>query len=246
MKIDNFSLLCGTPIIFDEIIVKQPTLYEIATIGEEKFFSYLNIFFLEPEDLKDSELVEKYKNLSKTKFLTALILSDINFLYEINSIFMITLDNYLLTINPETIELELVKSEGESIKSIILNDEKLNNICEIFIKIFCLPPIKREKKKKKTKLEEIQEKLEKSRKTISKIKEKKYESNNKSNFSNYVSVVSIGNHIPISTIIKEYTVYQLINQLRRFDKYSEFNIQIKAALAGAKQEIISWTESLEK
>jgi hypothetical protein len=50
--------------------------------------------------------------------------------------------------------------------------------------------------------------------------------------SRYVSILALGNHHTISELM-EYTVYQLFDEFRRFEKKMSYDTWFKAKLAGA-------------
>lgn len=246
MKIDKLTLLSGAPIDCDDtFIIKQPTIYEIGSIGEKQFFEYLGMLFITIDNVQDETIKEKYGQLSKMNFLALLILSSVEILKNINIIFIHILDGYLLTINPKNLKLELIrKNEDEKIDTIVLTDELWDKMCDIVTQIFCIPPQKKKENKKPTsKLEEIKAKLSRGKDKVQEIKRKKTE--NDGMLDNYVSAVAIGAHIPITTIFKEYTMYQLIDQIKRLNRYNEYDLSIRAAMVGSKEKIKYYTDKLE-
>lgn len=65
--------------------------------------------------------------------------------------------------------------------------------------------------------------------------------------SRYVSILALGNHHTISELM-EYTVYQLFDEFRRFEKKMSYDTWFKAKLAGAQnlQDVDSWLTDEEK
>ena len=62
--------------------------------------------------------------------------------------------------------------------------------------------------------------------------------------SHYVSILSIGtNALNISTV-KDLTIYQLYDQLERYNLYSQYENSLQAALAGAKVDIVDWLKKI--
>ena len=52
-------------------------------------------------------------------------------------------------------------------------------------------------------------------------------------FTTYISVLSTGLHIPVTELTK-YTVFMIYDQLQRLGLYIEYDIDIRARLAGAQ------------
>lgn len=247
-KIDNLTLLSGESILCDgKFSVKQPKISDIAKIGELNFYNCLGAFFISINNIKDEQIKNKYKDLNKIAFLAIIIATNIDFLKSINTILKCTLDNYVLSINPDTFQLELIRNINEKIEVILITDEIWNELCNIFIQIFCLPSNQNiVEENKNSKLSEIKAKLAAGRAKAQEIKNKKENvKNTEGLLDNYISVVSIGAHIPLTTIVKEYTIYQLIDQVKRLNKSEEYDLSVRAAMFGSDKPIVSWTDKLD-
>ena len=81
------------------------------------------------------------------------------------------------------------------------------------------------------KAKEIAEKLMRGRQRVAELNG----SANSSIFSQYLSSLSIGIHISILEL-ENYTMFQLFDSLERYSLYTNWDIDIRSRLAGAKPE----------
>ena len=60
-------------------------------------------------------------------------------------------------------------------------------------------------------------------------------------FAQYISILAVGEKKEINSLL-QYTVYQLMDQFKRFTLKEDFDLYIKAKMAGAQdlQEVKNW------
>ena len=91
--------------------------------------------------------------------------------------------------------------------------------------------------------EKIAEKFRKRQKILS--KQKGTDTQKISIFSRYISILAVGEQKNINDLM-EYTVYQLKDEFKRFQKKYDFDFYIRAKMAGAKdlEEVDNWMDNI--
>ena len=260
-KIDKLTIMTGLDILIPNTSVKvhQPTINEIALIGEEKLFSSLSLFMINTEDFKANLLkvsniesdAEKdlIKNLNDYSILLFLLNSDIearNNGREGSSteefcklIFNLLFVDYDFIFSQTTFKIHLIdKKEGTILD---FNSELFMILKDIVSQIFLFNKFFGENKYNpvNSKAEEIANKMKKSQ---GKIDAQKGTQQN-SLFSNMISILGATGHDIVS--LNKLTICQLYNLFERFSLYMQYDQSIKAALAGStKVDIVDWFQQI--
>ena len=250
MNIDKLTLMTGTNIIIEGTPVKihQPTISEIALIGEERFFYSLNSFMINIDKIKktleekteDKEVAkELIKNINEYIVLLQYLQTDEILVQDFELLCNLLFIDYKIQLLQGNLIMKSLKSDLQDfqfdlefflkLKDVIKEIFKLNKITENS----SLNP--------KGKLaEKIASKMQKTRAKIEKMNGPK----GADILSHYISILSIGtNALNISTI-KDLTIYQLYDQLERFNLYSQYQSSTQAAMAGAKVDIVDWLKKI--
>jgi hypothetical protein len=222
----------------------QPTILEIALFGEEEFFYSLRLLFggnlkKIQSSLADSIIGEEEKEL-------ILGLSDAKLLkiaYEVVQTETRTISNFFKLAFPDFEILVkhdylfLVNREKSFI--LILNEEFLESLKEVWNEIYCVPVLLKEKvelKPSSDKAKKIAAKIAKSREHDSSLEPEKLSSV----FGYYMSKLStISKTISIKDSVN-LTVYQLLDQFSQNLALLEHQTGVAAAIAGSKGEIKDW------
>ena len=235
---DELLLISGNDIPFIQagIVIHQPSLKEIAFIGEENFYMGCEL-------LKFSKdiLLEQDKNLLGNKTNFEIIMSIMNEndgnnknheiqvgKESINMIFMLLFPRYEYTIQTSSIDFF---QEEQLVGSI--NEDNFEDFKEILNIIFCLTFQQEEGQEFNPANEQarrIAEKLKKGRQRVAEAKGERVKVNI---LSKYVSILAVGEHKDINTLL-EYTIYQIRDEYERFLLKQNFDYTFKARLAGAK------------
>ena len=73
----TLKLLHGDPLIFKDIcIIKSPTLGEIASVGLDKFYSYISLLLISKPSSEDEGMKNLLKKISDFEYLLLLAESD--------------------------------------------------------------------------------------------------------------------------------------------------------------------------
>lgn len=247
--LDELLLLSGVDIPFPQaqIVIHQPKIKEISMIGEETFFLGCEVLNLSKNLLtaKDKSDLENKTNFD---ILIAIINETRNQNIQksrISVMMILTLlfPNFKIKFDKSNIIL-IEESEKEVIHKI--NNDNFEDFKGIIVKMFCLKehngdlPVYNPGGSMAA---EIAAKLNKGRALAAQAKgenDKKV-----SIISRYMSVLSIGNHLSLESI-NNYTIYQLFDSYKRFQKKYDFDIYIKAKMAGAQnlKEVENWMEDI--
>lgn len=228
--------------------IHQPTINEIAIIGEERFFSCFGIFQLNVEEVKEDiinsfreEFIEERALISKFDELETiyfLLRCDEFFKDSFELMFNLIIKDYTMNINEE-LGVYFIKEDN----MILLDRELFENIKEIMIEVLIFKKFFATKQYAPTnkKAEEIAQKLKRAKEKINELN-KTSEDKNVSLFANIVSI--LGTQGYSLSELNNLTIYQLYNQFERFTLYMQYDQGMKAALAGAKVELVDWFKEL--
>ena len=248
-KIDGLTLLSGIDIPIPELKVNihQPTIREIAYIGEGSFYQASTLFLLDKERVALQEGMsdeDKAFLLSQSNF--QVLMSILN--QENAQQLKISILTLLTLLFPKhSIELEdrfiLLSSQQGEIS--IVDENSFDLLQDIVRKILCLEGNSDEEfKPVGDKAREIAEKIKRGRAKVAALKGEDSEQEI-SILSRYVSGLSIGtNSLDINKIL-DLTLYQLFDQLERYGLYTAYDLGIKAKMAGAKDvEDVDWLKNI--
>ena len=249
-SIDSLTLISGIDVPIPEIGVNihQPTIREIAYIGEKSFYEAAQTMIIQKEDFinglenitqEDKTALSQMSNfeiflklveanpLSNTKvqMLLSLLFPDFNSSIE---------ERFIFLVNPK------------EQKNILINDSNFEILQEVITTILCLQSgnTKEEFNPQGDRAREIAEKIKRGRERAARLKGEKRQQS--SFLSKYISGLGIGtNTLNIHNVL-DLTIYQLLNQLERYGLYTQYNISIQAKMAGAKDvEDVDWLKDIE-
>lgn len=249
-SIDSLTLISGIDVPIPEIGVNihQPTIREIAYIGEKSFYEAAQTVIIQKEDFinglenitqEDKTALSQMSNfeiflklveanpLSNTKvqMLLSLLFPDFNSSIE---------ERFIFLVNPK------------EQKNILINDSNFEILQEVITTILCLQSgnTKEEFNPQGDRAREIAEKIKRGRERAARLKGEKRQQS--SFLSKYISGLGIGtNTLNIHNVL-DLTLYQLLNQLERYGLYTQYNISIQAKMAGAKDvEDVDWLKDIE-
>ena len=248
--LEELLLLSGNDIPFPEakLTIHQPTLKEIAYIGEENFFigcgfldfsknllsheDKTNLMNYNDFDIFMSIVINKNKDVERSVEAAFLVLELIFPLYDIS-----VRDN-LIILKKNNEEFSINKNNFAKFKEIISSMFNLNL--------------------GRTSLEEynpsgnmakkIADKFKKRHEVLNKISNK---SSDKKKFisilSGYVSILAVGLQKDLNSLM-QYTVYQLYDEFQRFQLKMQWDAYLQAKMAGAKdlEAVDNWMINLQE
>ena len=242
--LSDLLLLSGNDIPFPgaRTNIHQPSLKEIALIGEEQFFVGCGFLNFSKELLSDSDknrlsnyndfdifmsiIINQTKDTKRSLEAAFLVLTLIFPLYQIS-----VRDN-MIVLSREQEELFINRNNFDEFKSIISamfslnisgkNNENYNPAGDMATR--------------------IAEKFKKRHEQLAKTAKGRLESGKQiSILSRYASILAIGLQLGLNEIM-QWTVYQLYDEVQRFQLKVQWDAYIQARMAGAKdlEEVDNW------
>jgi len=241
--IEEISLLSGNDIPFfpAKINIHQPTIKEIAYIGEESFFLGCQLLNFSKESLAIEDK-EGLSDLNDFDILMSILLDESAKSQKICFEMLLSLmfPEYSISITLEKISL---KKEEEEVE---LNRENFGEFQNITKRMFSIESSAEESyKPANAAAAKIAEKLKKGREKVAQLKGE--DLTKIAILSRYISILSVGLQMDIR-IFLDYTVYQLFDIFKRFQMLQSFDINLKARMAGASdlEEVDNWMEDIHK
>lgn len=237
----RMALMCGIDIPIPDLraTVHQPTIKEIAYIGEKEFFIGVQCLCL------DKEMVIEDKNILRTTnnfqiFMTIIQEDDTKEKKKaVRSLLLLMFPaciNVLFT--PRSMILQ-----SDSTENLTIDEQNFSLVQEISKQIFCFKKTQADNfNPANEKAKEIAEKLMRGRKRVAEING----TANVSIFSQYLSILTIGLNSMSLQDLMELTMFQLFDLNERYQLYINWDIDIRSRLAGAKpdKEPDNWMKNI--
>ena len=239
---NELLLLSGNDIPFPEaqITIHQPTIHEIAYIGEEHFYTGCEFLRFSKDNLSDEDKIN-LENYTNFDVLMSIMKEKNSTVIENKACVLMVLS----LIFPEyTIQLDnsIILSKDEETYQI--NNQNYNEFLDILNSMFCLSSNDANKYNPYGNMaKEIASKL---RKRHQKIAEQNKEKPNKvAIISRYVSILTVGEKKDMNSFM-QYTVYQLFDEFKRYELKLNWDIYLQAKMAGAKdlKEVDDWMKDI--
>ena len=240
--VNDLMLFSGIDIPFPQaqISIHQPTIKEISLIGEESFYSGCGALNFSKNSLSSEDRIA-LKDFTDFEILMSMInnksFNTQQTRIDILMILTLLFPDYQIKISQQ--EISLIKED----ESHLINSGNFEEFKKILTAMFCL--------KGKGSETEYNPSGDKAREIIEKLnkrKQKLAEQNGDQKVSvlnRFVSILAVGQKQDLNEIL-DYTVYQLFDQFDRFTLKEQFDIHLKAQLAGARDlgEIEDWKKDL--
>ena len=225
------ALMCGIdiPVLELQATIHQPSIKEIAYIGEQEFFIGLQTININKNMIsQDNSILENTTNFQI--FMTIMKEQETRDKKEaVLSFFQLIFPDYQIILTPCSI---LLNRDGQ--QSII--DETNFEILQNYIKeIFCInsgPMNQATFNPADEKAKQIAEKLMKGRQRVA---EQKGE-NKGSALGKYLSILTIGLNAMSLSEIMNLTIYQMYDLIERYSLHLKWDLDIRVQLAGGKSE----------
>ena len=241
MKLDKLILQTGIDIPFPkaQLTVHQPKIAEISYIGESNFYIGSQFLLFDKNKLTSEDKIN-LDNQSNFNIFMSVMNSHEKAIHKTNALMILAL---LFPQAKLKIEADKILLQLENFSSSI-NETNFNEFQNIVAQMFCL--------------EENQEKdgynpaddlakgiVEKLKKRKQKLAKQKQNIEEFSIYSKYISILSVGLKKDKNEL-SNYTIPQLKDEFDRFILKQNFDIYLKARLAGAQdlEEVKNWMEDL--
>ena len=241
--VNDLLLLSGNDIPFmqAQITIHQPTIKEIAYIGEENFFTGCQLLNFSKNILSEEDKIH-LEERSNFDILIA-ILREQNAVMQknrncVNMLLALIFPNYNITFEKDCIKL--VK-ENEEHKIDNSNYEEFKSIISSMFNFGDKNDSQSELNPSGDLAKKIADKLKKRHQKLAEIKPTK----KVDILSRYVSILSVGQQKDINSLLN-YTTYQLFDEFKRYELKVGHDIYVQAKMAGAKdlKEVEDWMQDI--
>ena len=227
----KLALMCGTDIPVPEcqLIIHQPRIHEIALIGEREFFTGIQTLCIDKRVFdQDKILLEQVNNFQI--FMTIMSEKETaDKKFAVQQVATLLFPEYKINFTPRSI---IFSGKGGMITVDEANFEPLQ---DAIVQICCLrsgPDGQQGFNPADDKAAEIARKLMRGRQRIAAQKG----DINTSIFSQYLSTLTVGLHSMSLQDLMNLTMFQLYDLIERYSLYINWDMDIRARLAGAKPD----------
>lgn len=236
----RLALMTGVDIPIPELqlALHQPTIKEISMIGEQDFFIGIQILCIKKEMyIQDESLLSQTNNFQI--FMTMMNEQQIADKKQcVLQVLSLILPNHQVVFTPRSIILK----NGDVITNI--DEGNFETLQQVLIQQFCLQGSGQEQFNPEGKrAREIAQKLMKGRQRVA---AQKAETNSGSMFGQYLSILTVG--LGSMTIIDclSLTMYQLYDLVERYSLYINWDLDIRAKLAGStdNKPVDNWMKQI--
>lgn len=217
------------PIPECQLVLHQPTMKEIAFMGEHEFFVGVQTLTLHKSMFmdKDKGVPESITNFQI--FMTIVNGKETADKKEIvKQLFLIIFPKYKVLFTPNSILFQ--DDNGNH----IVDASNFESLQEILRMVFCVNSTDMDKQAfnpANDAAKEIAEKLMRGRQRVA----AQSGENNHSIFSQYLSVLVIGTQLGFNEL-QTYTMYQIFDLMERYSLYTNWDIDLRCRLAGGKPD----------
>lgn len=236
------ALICGIdlPIPDCQLVAHQPSISEIAFIGEADFFIGVQALCLyKSMFVEDKTLSDDITNFQI--FMTIMMDKESKKQKNaVNMVLKLCFPDYKILITPNSL---IFNKEGQS--QIMIDEKNFESLQAILRKIFCMkdgPMDQQAFNPGNAKAQEIAKKLMRGRDRIAAERG----GSNSSVFSQYISILTIGLSSMSMQDLTKLTMFQLYDLIDRYNLYVKWDLDIRARLAGAKpkEESDNWMKNI--
>lgn len=238
---DDEVLKCqlGYPVFLEDICAVYPaTIGEIVSLGYSVFQSYLGVMLIEKPAI-DKNMDEEYKqlleNLSDFQYLLLLSQMDLEFQQLIRNAFrFFTHESIMFSLDPAQIVV------GPPEEKHLITEEKFVDLQRLLKRMYFIEQEGDEiiiNSTDDAHIRALKEQMRRNRARVRKAKAKRARQEGTNlEFSDLIGSITINNCGLNMVNIKDITYYAFHDQLKRMGWRDQFNINNRAALAGAKIE----------
>lgn len=239
---NELLLLSGNDIPFPEarVTVHQPTIREIAYIGEESFYTGCEFLRFSKDKLSDEDKIhlENYTNFD----ILMSIMKEQNITIMKNKtcvlmVLALIFPDYQIILEDN---ITLIKEK----ENFIIDNKNYDSFLDILNSIFCLSTSDENKYNPSGDMaKKITDKLKKRHQKLAETQKEK--PNKVAILSRYVSILAVGQKKDINSFM-QYTVYQLFDEFKRYELKLNWDIYLQAKMAGAKdlKEVDDWMKDI--
>lgn len=243
-KWNDLLYLSGNDIPFAAaaINIHQPRIKDIAIIGEENFYSGVEFLKFDKDILSEEDKIH-LENKSNFEVLIA-IMNEQNLTIQkqrtqIEMVLALLFPDYIIEIKSNRISFI---QNGEERKIDNSNYEEFKKILK---HMFCLDGDREDGSEYNPSGEMAKRIADKLRKRRQRLSQEQEGEKKISILEKYISILTVGEQKDMNSLL-EYTVYQLFDELKRYQLKIAWDIHLKAQLAGAQdlQDVEDWMKDI--
>lgn len=227
---NELLLLSGNDIPYAAagVVIHQPSLKEIAYLGEEVFFTGCEFLNFSKDMLteEDKSHLESYSNFD----ILMSIMKEKNATVQKNKLCIEMVLSLIFPTYQIEIKSEYISLVGQDEVEHQINNDNFEDFKDILVSMFRLT--KRDKSEYQPMGEMAKKIADKLKKRHQKLAENK-EKQKIAILSRYISILATGQKKDINALF-QYTVYQLFDEFSRFQLKTSYDIYVQARMAGAK------------
>lgn len=241
--VNDLLLLSGNDIPFvpAQITIHQPTIKEIAYLGEETFFTGCQLLNFSKNILSEEDKVNLEE---RTNFdILIAILREQNAVMQknrncVNMVLALIFPEYEISFEKDCIKL---KKENEEHKIDNSNYEEFKSVISSVFSFGNSKDSKPDFNPSGDLAKKIAEKLQKRHQKLAEVKP----AQKVDILSRYVSILSVGEQKDMNALLN-YTTYQLFDEFKRYELKMGHDIYVQAKMAGAKdlKEVEDWMQDI--
>lgn len=251
---DKLQVSAKVDIPFEQagLIIHNPEIEEIAYIGQKKFFRGCEYLNFSKQQLEEKDKIN-LQQVSNFEILMTILKENTSMVEQIKD----SIQNVLFLLFPDykvgflPMSILLSRKQQDGVETHTIDKDNFESFKKIVSEMFCLKYIHGDQPRNKynpggPQARALVKKFEERAKTLAKLKNQgKHQE--VSLFYTYVSILSVGLKKDRNELMK-YTVFQLIDQFRRFNMQDNYDLYIKLKIAGAKdlEQVKNWKGSLEE
>lgn len=222
--------------------IHQPRIKDIALLGEENFYSGVEFLKFDKDILLEEDKVH-LENKSNFEVLIA-IMNEQNLTIQkqklqITMVLALLFPEHSIEIKRQYISL--IKDEEE----FQINNNNFEEFKKIIKHMFCLDGNKDDENDYNPSGAMARQIAEKLKKRHQRIAQEKNQNKKISILERYVSILAVGESKDMNSLLN-YTVYQLFDELKRYQLKMAWDLNLKARLAGAQdlEDAEDWMQDL--
>ena len=237
----RLALMAGVDIPIPEcqLTLHQPSIKEIAMIGEQTFFTGLQCLCIDKElCFQDSSLLANITNFQV--FMT--VMNDqatVDKKRAALDVLTVLFPNYKVVVTPRAM---IFQSEQGSP---MIDENNFNALQDILAMVFCLHRSDQGKfNPANDAAKKIADKLKRGRQRVA--QQKSSDNDGASVFSQYLSILTVGLGSMSLKDCTELTMFQMYDLIERYTLYINWDIDMKSRLAGAKPDkpVDNWMKNI--
>lgn len=229
-----------------KLVIHQPTIKEIAYIGEQNFYMGCEVLRFSKNSLS---LEDKNNLVNQSDFdiIMSIMKEKSNPSTQksaINALTLLSLMFPAYEIHLQENRIVFIKDNNGTIEEGFLDNQNYSDFKQILVPMFCLQNLVEQEYNPSGELSsKIAEKLRKRKQKLQQEKEQSKQSF--SIFDRYISIIAVGLGKDKRNLM-QYTVYQLMDEFDRMQAKINFDMTMKAKLAGAKdvKDVMNWMDDL--